>query len=115
MNSRERVLTTFEHVEPDRVPIWCGASPEFWEKAKHELNLDDEGLRLRFHDDFRRVFERYVGPEIKLSPSAVYRTPFGVERHGIGYGQPDNHPLTNATLKQVHEYLWPDPKLDGCF
>ena len=110
MNSRERVLTTFEHVEPDRVPIWCGASPEFWEKAKNELNLDDEGLKLRFHDDFRRVFERYVGPEIKLSQGAVYRTPFGVERHGIGYGQPDNHPLANATLKQVHEYSWPDPK-----
>lgn len=35
MNSRERVLTAFEHQEPDRVPCWCGASEEFWAKAKN--------------------------------------------------------------------------------
>jgi len=42
------VLIAFEHEEPDRVPMWCGASPEFWEKAKRKLGLDDEGLRRRF-------------------------------------------------------------------
>jgi hypothetical protein len=45
MTSRERVLAAFEHQEPDRVPAWCGASVEFWEKAKRDLQLDDEGLR----------------------------------------------------------------------
>ena len=39
LTSKERVLTVFRHEEPDRVPAWCGASPEFWEKAKAELNL----------------------------------------------------------------------------
>jgi len=53
MTSRERVLAAFDHVEPDRVPAWCGASAEFWTKAKRTLGLDDEGLRLRFGDDFR--------------------------------------------------------------
>ena len=33
MNSRQRVLTALAHQEPDRVPAWCGASEEFWEKA----------------------------------------------------------------------------------
>ena len=28
MNSRERVLAAFAHTEPDRVPRWCGTSPE---------------------------------------------------------------------------------------
>ena len=42
MNSRDRVLTAFAHQEPDRVPAWCGASEEFWAKAKRELDLDDE-------------------------------------------------------------------------
>ena len=56
MTSRQRVLTAFEHAEPDRVPCWCGASVEFWEKAKRELKLDDESLRMRLGDDFRRVF-----------------------------------------------------------
>ena len=44
MNSRERVLAVFEHELPDRVPCWCGASVEFWKKAKKELGLDDEGF-----------------------------------------------------------------------
>ncbi len=109
MTSRERVLESFEHREPDRVPSWCGASPEFWEKAKHELGLDDEGLRLRFGDDFRRVFAQYDGPEFPMSPGAVYRTQFGIERHGVGYGQPDSHPLSGAGLREIHEYEWPDP------
>jgi uroporphyrinogen-III decarboxylase len=109
MNSRQRVLTAFAHEEPDRVPAWCGASQEFWSKAKRELALDDEGLRRRFGDDFRRVFTRYAGPEFPLSPGATYRTLFGIQRAGLGYGQPLSHPLAGATLDDVHAYPWPDP------
>ena len=109
MTSRERVLAAFEHEQPDRVPTWCGASVEFWEKAKRELRLDDEALRVRFGDDFRRVFAQYAGPEIVFKhEQATCRTPFGIERHGIGYGQPLDHPLAEATLEQVHEYPWPE-------
>lgn len=111
MTSRERVLAAFEHREPDCVPKWCGASMEFWENAKRQLGLDDEGLRVRIGDDFRRVFATYAGPEIVLAhEDATYRTPFGIERHGIGYGQPLSHPLAEATLQEVHRYPWPDPK-----
>jgi uroporphyrinogen decarboxylase len=109
MTSRERVLTTFAHEEPDRVPAWCGSSPEFWEKAKGTLDLDDEALRIRFSDDFRRVSAVDAGPEFPLSPGAVYRTVFGIERHGMGYGQPMAHPLADAALEDVHDYPWPDP------
>jgi len=109
MTSRERVLAAFDHVEPDRVPAWCGASAEFWDKAKRALNLDDEGLRVRLGDDFRRVWARYVGPNFPLSPGATSRTVFGVDRIGMGYGQPMSHPLADATLAQVHDYPWPDP------
>jgi uroporphyrinogen decarboxylase len=110
MNSRERVLTVFEHEQPDRVPCWCGASIEFWEKAKKELKLDDEGLRLHFRDDFRRVFAKYVGPEFPVQhPQATCRTLFGIERNGYGYGQPLTHPLAEATVADVESYSWPDP------
>jgi hypothetical protein len=102
-------LTAFAHEEPDRVPAWCGASAEFWAKAKRDLGLDDEALRCRFGDDFRRVFAGYAGPDFSLSEGAVSRTIFGVERAGIGYGQPLSHPLAKATLRQVHDYTWPDP------
>ena len=103
------MLTAFEHQEPDCVPAWCGASTEFWDNAKRELGLDDEGLRRRFGDDFRRVFAAYAGPDFPLSEGATYRTPFGVERHGIGYGQPLSHPLADAALAEVHAYAWPEP------
>ena len=110
MNSRERVLAAFDHVEPDRVPRWCGASPEFLAKARGQLNLrDDESFFVRIGDDFRRVFGRYTGPEFPLTPGATSRTIFGVERAGHGYGQPLSHPLANATLQQIHDYAWPDP------
>ena len=110
MTSRERVLAAFGHCEPDRVPCWCGASVEFWEKAKRQLQLNDEGLRVRLGDDFRRVFAEYAGPEITLSEGATCRTVFGVERQGLGYGQPMSHPLANATLRDVIDYSWPDPE-----
>ena len=103
-------MAAFQHEEPDRVPCWCGASEEFWAKAKAELGLDDEGLRLRFRDDFRRVFAKYDGPEFALSQRATSRTVFGVERRGVGYGQPIGHPLASATVGEIHDYLWPDPK-----
>ena len=110
MNSRERVLAAFAHQEPDRVPAWCGASDEFWAKAKAELKLDDEGLRLRFGDDFRRVFARYDGPPIELAAGATSQTPFGVQRAGLGYGQPIGHPLAEATPQGVEDFPWPDPQ-----
>jgi len=109
VNSRERVLTAFAHEEPDRVPAWCGASVEFWDKAKRVLKLDDESLRRRFGDDFRRVFARYAGPPVELPPGATSITPFGVAREGLGYGQPMGHPLAGASLDEVHAYPWPDP------
>ena len=110
MTSRERVMTAFDHREPDRVPAWCGASPEFWDKAKNELDLDDEGLRRRFGDDFRRVYARYAGPDLNLSDGATWKSPFGIEREGIGFGQPMSHPLKHAnTLKEINNYPWPDP------
>ncbi|MCK5001148.1 MAG: hypothetical protein KAS23_16505, partial [Anaerohalosphaera sp.] len=110
MNSRERVLGVFAHEGVDRVPCWCGMSDEFRAKAKRELGVDDEGLLVLFRDDFRRVFGEYVGPEFELSEGANSRTVFGVERDGIGYGQPLSHPLAEATLDEVNGYAWPDPE-----
>lgn len=115
MTSKERVMAAFEHVEPDRVPAWLGASPEFRDLTREHLGLeDDESLSLYLGDDFRRVFAAYAGTEefgpfYNLQPGATYRTPFGVERHGYGYGMPLNRPLVNATtLDEVHAYAWPE-------
>ena len=117
MTSRERVLTAFAHREPDRVPAWCGASPEFRELARRHLGLpDDESLSLHLGDDFRRVYARYTGPDHRspgaclTRPDATSRTPFGIERLGYGYGQPLGHPLAGArTQDEIEGFPWPDP------
>jgi uroporphyrinogen-III decarboxylase len=118
MTSRERVLTAFAHREPDRVPAWCGASPEFRAMLRARLGLgdDDEALSRRLGDDFRRVFARYAGPAERspsscfTHPEATSRTPFGVERTGYGYGQPLAHPLAGAeTAAEVDRFAWPNP------
>ena len=85
VNSRERVLSAFSHQEPDRVPCWCGSSPEFWTKAKRVLGLDDEGLRRRLGDDFRRVYGAWRGPEAPLIPRSHLAQPVrrGADRHRL--------------------------------
>lgn len=113
MNSKERVMLTFSHQEPDRVPVWCGASPEFLSNARNYLGLDNnEAVYKRFGDDFRRVYAKFNGPDEfslanALPEGATSRSPFGIARHGYGCGQPLSHPLKDASLKDVHAYPWP--------
>ena len=116
LTSRERVLTTYRHEEPDHVPCWLGASPEWKALACSYLDLSgDEALLRHLGDDFRRVFSSYVGPAERspdqlLSPKATWRSPFGIERHGYGWGMPLTPPLLkDAPLAEVQAYPWPDP------
>ncbi len=110
-SSRDIVLATFDHRETARIPKWLGASPEFIELASRELGLrDEESLRVYFDDDFRRVQSVWTGPTPPLSPGASWRSPFGVERIGLFYGEPLNHPLEGKyTIRDLEEYPWPDP------
>ena len=117
MTSRERVFAAFAHREPDHVPAWLGASPEFRALARLLLRLPtDEDLSVYVGDDFRRVTAKFRGPADRSPDSnfsfsdATSRTPFGIERHGYGYGQPLAHPLEGAqTPADLDEYPWPDP------
>lgn len=112
MTSRERVMAVFRKEIPDRIPVWCGASPEFMEKSRKFLGLQtDEEVYQRFRDDFRRVYSRYAGPEkfdpVKNAEKGSRLNIFGVERAGEGYGVPANTPLKDATLEDVENYPWP--------
>jgi len=90
--------------------MWHGLSDTFIAKANSELGLtDEEALRLRLGDDFRRVLARYDVPDKPLPEGALSRTIFGVDRAGYEYGQPLSHPLAEAGLADVHAYAWPDP------
>ncbi|MCK4854353.1 MAG: hypothetical protein KAT31_08825 [Bacteroidales bacterium] len=107
MTSKERVLTTFEFGEPDRVPSWLGASPEFINKAINKFNLhNEEELLQLFGDDFRRVIAPYL-PEDR---EGAEDTPFGIPRAGIGYGMATHNPLSEAGMEDIKAYSWPDPE-----
>lgn len=109
MNSKERVAAVFAGEIPDKVPRWCGASVEFWNKAKAELGLDDEKLRKRLGDDFRRLSAGYNMPDVEMLPGATYCSPFGVQREGIGYGMPMTHPLKDAgSVSEIEAWTWPE-------
>lgn len=106
MTSKERVLTTFRFGEPDRVPTWLGASPEFLNKAITELKLhSEEELLQLFGDDFRRV----IAPYHPVDPERIVDSPFGIPREGIGYGMATHNPLSEAGMEDIRTYPWPDP------
>ncbi len=104
MNSKERVLTAFEHKEPDRVPLWYGASEGLTNKLINRCDVStEEELMQRLHIDFRRVREKYVGPPLGN------KNFWGVERGGAYYGQPMTHPLAGIeSIDEVMDYPgWP--------
>lgn len=106
MTSKERVLTAFEHSEPDRAPLWYGAADELTAKLIKKCGVsDEEGLMQRLNIDFRRVRERYIGPPLGN------KTFWGVARGGLHYGQPMSHPLSGVeTVEEVMDYSgWPSP------
>lgn len=110
MTSKERAAAVFNGELPDRVPMWHGLSTEFIAKALGETGLpDEEALRVRMGDDFRRIFAPYDTEETDLAEGVVSRTIFGVDRMGEGYGQPTAHALADASLEEILDFSWPDP------
>jgi uroporphyrinogen decarboxylase len=108
MNSKERVLTAFDHQEPDRVPVWYGACDELTERLVRTCGVaDEEALMQRLGIDFRRVRDVYVGPPLER-PDGTRANFWGVERDGLHYGQPLSHPLAHVeTVEQVEAHDWP--------
>jgi uroporphyrinogen decarboxylase len=112
MTSKERVRLAFEHCEPDRVPLWYGASQGLTDKLCVATGSgDEEALMRRLHIDFRRVRQDYIGPELPVYDDGRFVTFWGIERGGLEYGQPLSHPLAGAeTVEQVLDHSWPDSK-----
>lgn len=111
MTGKERVLTAFEHRIPDRVPLWYGADASVTQNLMRILGAEsEEALMQRLHIDFRRVRERYVGPELAQYPDGSRQSWWGVDRIGDYYGQPYSHPLAGVeTIEEVEAYAWPSP------
>lgn len=132
MKSRERVMRTLDHQEPDRVPIDIGSSVtsihiEAYMALKKYLDLNEtkpqiisnmqqvvkveESVLKRFKADTHTV---------KLNPHRDWTELFSgnfIDEWGIEWTKSCNshyydmcrHPLAEATEKDLDKYRWPDP------
>lgn len=133
MNSRDRVLLTVEHKEPDRVPLDLGGwvtsihkvayeellkylgfniKPRIIDKVQQIVLLDERVLKA-FEIDTRHVYPGVLGAPVKEFPDGSYVDMWGVKRVPMGYyyDMPrDGHPLENInSIDELEEYEWPDP------
>lgn len=110
MTSKERVAAAFNRDSRiDRTPRWLGMSDEFSQKIQNHLGMDEEAVRCYVGDDFRVVRPVFTGSQDNLLPGATWRSPFGVERRGFGFGMPLSHPIQGvSTMEEVLEFSWPD-------
>ena len=134
MTSRDRVLTTLNHEEPDRIPIIIGVSNatgikmEVFRKYKDLLGIQaedyylydwpelgtaapDEEARLRLRSDVRGVLDAHPAKVLERNQAREPGTPF-IESWGIGQVEiepgvwfPGVHPLREAKrIEDLEEY-----------
>lgn len=118
LTSRERVLETFKHGNPDRVPIDYHANPGIDYRLKQHFGLekdDREGLRKALGVDFRGVSPIYTGPVLHnpvkdrmVDPHWGWRTRY-VEHASGGYWDFCDFPLQNTDLDTVEKWAMPSP------
>jgi uroporphyrinogen decarboxylase len=134
--SRERVIATINHNEPDRVPIDVQPGFDFYLSLKGLLGLEiEENIQPSYFREViphPRVCEemgwdvisiKLVKPESRPSresddPDSMVDV-WGVERKRIN--QPGGgclweavkHPLANAKMEDLNSYPWPNPEMSG--
>ena len=131
ISHRERVLLSFSHQEPDRVPLdlmgnatmlldqtylrlrdHLGLTPIPPVRSGSTANFYDERILEYLDIDFRRVFlPRNPAWEKVTLPDGSYLDEFGVRNRSDGiYVNFVEHPLKTATtVKDIEAYPWPSP------
>lgn len=138
LSPRERILTTLDHRQPDRVPIILGTSNTTGMKRKpydglqQLLGLDDpvryiydwpelgtvlpaEEVLERLHSDARGVLDRFPATVYQRNQARPAHAPF-IDDWGSGQTEvepdvwfPGVHPLREAvTPAELDAYPWPD-------
>ena len=115
MTHRGRVLTSLQHKEPDRVPLFYRDVPEVEQRLLRDLGLKDREELLRYFDiDFRWVGPEYVGPSLTDESTGRRRDIWGVEYQytrfsdRAGYWEAVTHPLADCSdPAALDDYRWP--------
>lgn len=130
LTSRERVVRTLNHREPDRVPFNLNLTVDVYHQLRDYLGLPPEpdkgmdlGTAVTCSPDLVEAMKvdfyyLKLGNPAKISP---VRNDEGIifDEWGIGYQkvmrpggfyfEMVTHPLAHATLNDVEDYSWPDP------
>ena len=136
MNPRERVSEALDHREPDRPPVDLGGAVSgihnkaylnliralkldlgvsVYARDAQQLAQLDEVVLKKLGVDFRHVALRRVPGPGEIKPDATGR-PYFVDEWGIKWGRNPNyydmidHPLKDATIDDLENYNWPDPR-----
>lgn len=111
MNSRERVIKTYNFQLPDRIPIDFCAEESVYNKLMEKVAVKDQLELMNYLCvDFRWARHKWIGPDLK-TPDGITTDFFGIPRKGLGFGYPVVHPLNYIeTVKDVDAYKWPKPE-----
>ena len=122
MTSRERVITTIEHREPDRIPCVFRATPEVDKMVMQHFGLNEiEQIRDMFgvenisHWPFQIIYPRNWDKLqlVKVLPDGTKEDLWGVRRKAIDYGlgvyeEIVSSPLASAnSIEEIKQYQWP--------
>jgi uroporphyrinogen decarboxylase len=139
MTSRERVLTTLQHKEPDRIPfdlgstILTGITRIVYRNLVNYLGLPlgeapvvdviqqlagvHEEVLQRCRADLRGIYLKDPSTwRLRIEEEDGYMT--FIDQWGIGWRMPKErgyyydmylHPLAGATVEDIDRYPWPDP------
>lgn len=131
MNSRERVLISLSHGEPDRVPLSLGGTASAYTDnayriLKRHLGIQGDikpyryGHTGTYHDDrihdaldtdYRYLVLSYPdASHLTRRPSGNFTDEWGVEKEDVdGYVGRVSAPLAGASVDDLDSYPWPDP------
>ncbi len=125
MNSKQRVLTALDHLEPDRVPMVSSFTPEFASKLKKYFGLRDSlvnphggiehDLEVRLGNDILQTAQGFANSYYQNFDHG-YTDDWGIEWKIVGYQTSKgpgkyteiaNNPLSDDSC--IESYLPPDP------
>ncbi len=118
MTGKERVATSLQFMEPDRVPLFYRDIPEVRKRLIDELQIENEEALFReLGIDFRWVAPEYTGPDLETPEEPKKkRSIWGIDyiyteySKNEGYWNPMVHPMAEWDDPSLLEnYPWPDP------
>ncbi len=123
MNSKERVLFSLSHKEPDRVPLDYWAVPETTNQLLRHFNLRNESeLLKKLNVDICYIKPKYTGKDFREEadgsiqqrlPDGTYKDIWGVRRKRIdwekgSYLEVVESPLSEANdVQEIENHSWP--------